>query len=342
VLVPDQQRYNAFNPEEEEAVSFTPPGRARPPLPKEFFWREYACPLTGLAFDSVAVKSSAFTLRSRATDFRPIYDGINPQHYAAIVSPIGFAAEEDLMRNPVLLRFRDKDGLIGLLRSQPVQGEFNALRDLPTVCRAYELALSCSGFLRLPRSEIAGLALRTSWMFSEWAEQGQAIALDQAVALRNIALEHYLQAFEKEDVTRLKLGSGGVAYLIAELLREQVRYDEALRWYAIAVADKSTAAEVLRMARNQMELCRESRLEAKASGTYDKPKTERVKERSMYQLYADQAQWLAKASEGATLSESAMLRGIMDGLIAGGLNLKSFKAEQDLAAWLAAQIKEEQ
>ncbi len=322
-------------------MSFTPPGRERQVLPKEFFWREYTCPLTGIAFDSVAVKSNAYTLRSRATDFRPIYDGVNPQHYSAIVCPIGFAAEEDLMRNPAQLMFRDRDGLIGLLRSQPVQGEFNNLRDLPTVCRAYELALSCSGFMRLPRSEIAGLALRTSWMFTEWAAAGEAVAGDQAVALRNIALEHYLQAFEKEDVTRLKLGSGGVAYLIAELLREQVRYDEALRWYSIAVADRSTAAEVLRLARNQMEICREDRLQAKATGTYEKPKVERIKERSMYQLFADQAQWLAKASEGATLSESGLLRGIIDGLIASGLNLKAFKAEQDLAAWIADRLKEE-
>lgn len=322
-------------------MSFTPPGRARPPLPKEYFWREYTCPLTGLTFDSVAVKSSAYTLRSRATDFRPLYDGINPQHYAVVVSPIGFAAEDDLMRNSAQLAFRDRDGLIGLLRSQPVQGEFASLRDLATVCRAYELALSASGFLRIPRSDIAGLAMRASWMFIEWAETGQESAEGQAMALRNIALEHYLQAYEKEDVTRLKLGSAGVAYLIAELLRGQSRFDEALRWYSKAVADRSAAAEVLRLARNQMEYCREERQQAKASGTYEKPRLERVKERSMYQLYADQAQWLAKSSEGGALSASAALRGIMDGLIAGGLSPQSFKAEQDLAAWIAARIKEQ-
>jgi uncharacterized protein len=320
-------------------LSFVPPNHNRPPLPKEYYWREYTCPLSGRTFDCVAPKSKAFTIRSRGNDFRPFYDGINPLHYAIIVSPIGFAGEEELFRNPAHLMFRDRDGLFGLLRSQPVHGDFAGIRDLPTVCRAYEIALSCSGFIKVPRAEVAGLALRTSWMLQEWAESGNAVAADQALALRNIALEQYLEAFEKEDVSTLKLGSGGVAYLIAELFREQRKYDDSLRWFALAVSDRSTAAEVLRMARNQMEQCREQRQQAKSDGTYEKPKVERQLERSMYQIFRDQSQWLRQIAEGGTLPESSILRGVLDGLKDGGLDVKGFKAEQDLAAYLAAKLK---
>lgn len=318
-----------------------PSNRNRPPLPKEFFWREFTCPITGRTFDSVSVKTSAVTVRSRATDFRPIYEGVSPLHYAIIVSPVGFAAEEELFRNPASLRFRDRDGLIGLLQAQPPQGDFCGIRDIPTVCRAYELALSCTGFTRTPRSEIAGLALRTSWMLQEWADSGEAHAADQASALRNIALEQYLEAFEKEDVTKLRLGSGGVAYLIAEIMRQQRRYDDSLRWFSKVVADRSTAAEVMRLARNQMEFCREERQSAKASGEYEKPKLDRQIERSMYQIFRDQSQWLAQQAERGALSESAILRGVLDALKAGGLDAAEFKAEQDLADWLAARIKVE-
>lgn len=318
-----------------------PSNRNRPPLPKEFFWREFTCPVTGQVFDSVSLKTSAFTVRSRATDFRPSYEGVNPLYYAIIVSPIGFAAEEDRFRNPASVMFRDRDGLIGLLQSQPPPGDLCGLRGLPAVCRAYELALSCTGFIRTPRSEIAGLALRTSWMLLELAESGDTHASDQASALRNIALEQYVEAFEKEDVTKLRLGSGGVAYLIAELMRQQRRYDDSLRWFSIVVADKSTAVEVLRLARNQMELCREERQSAKTSGDYEKPKLERQTERSMYQIFRDQSQWLTQQAEHGALSESAILRGVLDALKAGGLDAKAFKAEQDLADWLSAKIKEE-
>ena len=323
-------------------MPLAPSSKSRPPLPKEFFWREFVCPVSGQAFDSVAVKSSAVTVRSRGTDFRPAYEGINPLHYAIIVSPIGFAAEEERFRNPASLMFRDRDGLIGLLQSQPPQTDLCGIRDLPAVCRAYQLALSCTGFYKTPRSEIAGLALRTSWMLLELAESGDALAADQAVALRNIAVEQYLEAFEKEDVTKLRSGSGGVAYLIAELMRQQRRYDDSLRWFSIVVADKSTATEVMRLARNQMEICREERTAAKAAGEYEKPKLERQTERSMYQIFRDQSQWLGQQAERGALSESAILRGVIDGLKAGGLNAADFKAEQDLADWLAAKITEQQ
>jgi hypothetical protein len=316
-----------------------PSARTRPSLPKEYFWREHTCPLSGRVFDSVAVKGSACALRSRGTDFRPYYDGPNPLHYAVLVSPVSFAAEADVFRSPSSMLFRDHEGLVHLLRTQPVHGDFCGVRDLPTVCRAYELALSCTSFLKLPRSEVAGLALRTSWMFQEWGESGNAVAADQAQALRSIAIEHYLDAYEKEDVTRLKLGSGGVAYLIAELLREQRRFDDSLRWFARVVADKSIAAEVLRVARNQMELCRDERQAAKASREYEKPKAERVTERCMYQLYRDQARWLARQAEVGPLPESALLRGVMDGLIESEASLTEFKAEQDIAAWIAGRLK---
>jgi len=324
----------------EERVTSTPqPENAYLALPKEYFWREYTCPLGGQMFLAVAVKSGTYSVRSRDPDFRPHYDGPNPLHYAVLVSPSGFAAEEPVFRRSAQLLFRDRPGLAGLVESQPPPGDFSGLRSLPMVCRAYELALSCSGFLRVPRAEVAGLALRASWVNKELAESGLGAASDQVQVLRGIALGLYLEAYEQEDVTQLKLGSTGVAYLIAELLREQGRLDDSLRWFSRVIHDKSGSTEILRLARNQVELCREQRQQAKKSGTYRPPKTERQTERSMYQLYRDQVRFLTGAADGAALGESAILRGVLDGLIAAGVELKSFNTEEDLAKWIAKRLK---
>lgn len=308
-------------------------------LPKEYFWREYTCPLGGQMFLAVAVKSGTYSVRSREPDFRPLYDGPNPLHYAVIVSPGGFAAEEPVFRRSAQLLFRDRPGLAALVEAQPPPVEFSGLRGLPMVCRAYELALSCSGFLRVPRAEVAGLALRASWVNKELVESGAGVGDDQVHVLRGIALGLYLEAYEQEDVTQLKLGSAGVAYLIAELLRERGRFDESLRWFSRVVQEKSGSSEILRLARNQVELCREQRQQAKKSGTYKPPKTERQTERSMYQLYRDQVRFLTAAADGAGLSQSAILRGVLDGLIGSGIDFRPFATEEDLAKWIAKRLK---
>lgn len=317
------------------------PEKERPPLPKEYFWREHKCPYSNRVFDTVAVKANAYTVRRRDPDFRPHYQGVNPLHYAVLVSPVGFAAEEPVYKRSPELLFRDREALLETLQTHMMEGDFCGMRDIAMACRTYEMALACTPHLRMPRSEVAGLALRASWVYMEWAEEGFEAAADQAIALRRIALESYLVAYEKEDVTKLKLGSAGVGYLIAELMREQRRFDDSLRWFTRIVTDKTAGAEVMRNARNQMELCRNQRQQAKDSGEYEKPTLERSIERSMYQLYRDQARWLARTAEGVPLAESEILRGLLDGMIKSKVDLSGFTSEADLALWLESKLREE-
>lgn len=317
------------------------PEKQRPDLPKDYFWREHKCPYSGKTFDSVAVKANAYQVTARDPDFRPHYHGVNPMHYAVLVSPMGFAAEEGTYRRSPELLFRDREALLEVLQMHMMDGDLTGLRTLAQVCRTYEMALACVAHLRMPKSEIAGLALRASWVYMEWAEEGEESAADQALALRRIALENYLIAYEKEDVSKLKLGGAGVGYVIAELLREQRRFDDSMRWFARIVTDKTAGAEVLRNARNQMELCRNQRQEAKDTGDYEKPVLERSIERTMYQLYRDQSKWLSRIAESNPLTESAILRGALDGLMQAKPDFSRFSSEAELTDWLVSKLKEQ-
>jgi len=312
----------------------------RPELPREFYYKAFTCPATGAEFKTPVVKANAYTVRGRDPDFCPRYDGINPLHYAVIVSPTGFAAEEAIYKRSPRLLFRDLKALKEHMRNQPDLPDFSSLRDIGTACRSYEIALGLTGFLRMPRYQIAGLALRGSWVYREWYEEGHEPAARQAMVLRNIALEHYLQAYEKEDTTKLKIGSAGVGYLIAELLREQARFDESLRWFTRVVTDKSAGSEVKRNARNQMDLCRDQRKQAKESGTYVKPEMERAQERCVYQIYRDQARWLSRLAESGSLSESAILRSLLDALKEAELDFTAFDKEEKLQQWLVKRLRE--
>lgn len=311
-------------------------------LPRELFWKTFRDPITLAEFQAIHVKSNAYSVRSRDPDFAPHYEGVNPLWYAVIVSPSGFAAEESVYKRSPKLLFRDRDVLLDELDAMPPASQLTGIRDLQRACESYALALQLVEYQRVPLTDVAGLALKASWVFRDWAAEGNDTAADQVPALRALALEKYLQSYEQEDTTRLKLGSSGVGYLIAELLREQGRFDESLRWFSRVKTDKSVTTEIKRLADNQMELCREQRAQARKSGTYESPARERTRERAVYQLYRDQVHWLTRRGEQGPLTDGAILRAMLDGLEKSGVDLARFENEEQLATWIAGLLKDSQ
>jgi len=326
----------------EEPVAHSPANRAAADLPGELFWKTFKDPITNAEFRAIQVKSSAYSVRSRDPDFGPQYEGVNPLWYHIIISPSGFAGEEGVYKRSPKLLFRDRVTLLDQLDEMPPMSQLREVRDIQRACESYTVALQIVEHLRMPLSEIAGLALKASWVFRDWADLGHEAAAGLVPMLRGVALEKYQAAYEKEDTSRLKIGSSGVGYLIAELLREQGRFDESLRWFSRVKTDKSTSAEIKRLADNQMETCRQQRASAKEAGTYQRPVPERMKERSVYQLYRDQVRWLTKVAEEGTLTDSGVLRAVLDGLEQSGIDVSRFADEEQLADWLAQAIRKRQ
>lgn len=307
-------------------------------LPADLYQKEFICPVSELKFTALMVKSRGYSLESRDPDFRPHYRGINPLHYAVIVSPVGFAAEDSQYKRSTQMLFRDFEGLARRLRSG-LRDSLVGVRSVEQAARSYEMALACYEFLKVPQYEIAGLALRASWLNLEWSEtEHNPAGRTRAAALRRIALEKYMYAFEKEDLTKLRLGSHGVSMIVAELLREQGRYDESLRWFMRLISDRSCSGELLRNARNQMDLCREQR-SGHTQQTGAAPVPTRHLDRVNLQLYKDQRNWLAGKLQEASLDESAVLRGLLDALKECGTNPAGFAGEQELKDWLLAKLQ---
>ena len=205
----------------EESVAGTSADRATGELPRELFWKTFKDPLTGGEFQALQVKSNAYSVRKRGVDFAPFYEGVNPLWYGVIVSPAGFAAEESVYKRSPRLLFRNREDVLAQIEGMPPPTHLMGERDLAQACASYSLALQLTEHLRLPQAEVASLALKASWLYRDWADEGYEPAAALYPALRQIALEKYMAAYEKEDISKLKLGSAGVGYLIAELLREQ-------------------------------------------------------------------------------------------------------------------------
>ena len=320
------------------------PGSEQPliTLPPGLFWKEFSDPVSEAKFFAIALKTNAYTVRGRGTDFGPIYEGINPLYYNIIVTPSGLAAEEQVLKRSPRLLFRDREGLLEELYYLRNLAAWQQPRNASVAAQAYDRAFVCAGYIKIPRSELAGMAMKASWVYRELYEQEEEGAEDKFQHYRQIALEKYQEAYEKEDLSSIKLGYAGVAYLIAELLRERGEFDESYRWFSRVVTDREVGGEVKRMARNQLDLCKEQREQAKESGSYLPPEPERMKLRSMYQLYHDQARWLAKASADGKLNESDLVRGILDGVKKSRLQLSRFESEEQLAQLIQQCLQSEQ
>jgi uncharacterized protein len=310
-------------------------------LPRELFWREYSDPVSETKFLAVAVKSSAFNVRGRETDFGPIYEGFNPLYYDIVITPSGFAAEEQVLKRSAKLLFKDREGLVQQLQCMRDDTNWQQPRTLERACLSFDRAFVCVDYIKMPRSEYASMAMKASWVCRELMEGGDEEAKAKYREYRGYALEKYLDAYENEDLSTLKLGYPGVAYLIGELMRERGQFDDGMRWLSRVVTDREVGGEVKRLARNQLDLCKEQREKAKESGEYEAPEPERAKLRSMYQVYRDQVRWLAQMSEQGELNESDLLRGILDGVKNSGLNISQAANEEQLAAHITKKLRGE-
>lgn len=309
-----------------------------PDLPRELYWKEYTDPIKETPFHAIAVKSNAYTVRSRGTDFGADYEGINPLYYSVVVAPSGFAAEDVVYKRFNQFMIKDRDGLMKLIKPLEAEARWLQQRDVQAACLSYERAFMCLEYMKLQHSEMAGLAMKASWVYKELIEEGDDSVRQRYDQLREFAIDKYLQAYEGEDLSKMKMGYAGIAYLIAELMRQRGKFDDSLRWFGRVVTDKGAVGEVKRQARNQMDLCKEQREAAKASGDYSPPEEQRMLLRSMYQLYRDQGKWLQAQSKKGTLSESELLRAILDGVKDSKVDISQAENEEQLAQFVAKKL----
>ncbi len=309
-------------------------------LPADLYWKSLKDPLTGKPFKAVFVKAKAVSVRERDPDLRPHYKTINPMTYGVIVAPSGFAAEEPVYLRSFAFLFKEKEELAQMLLTRESKPEFNYVRDNLLACKSYELALQCAVFTKTPLHEIAGMSLRAAWLYlSLFENDGPAAAEIRAAELKRKALAAYLVSFEKEDTSALKMGSGGVAFMIAELLRQKGDLDESIKWFSKLVVNKSLRGELKRNMQLQMEICREQRKIMKATGKIVEVEPERVQERAIFAIYRDQITWLENAVADSKLTDNDVIKGLLDGLKASGLDLTEIENTEALTKLVTKKLK---
>ena len=236
-------------PAPEAAPVPPPPGTTQsPPFNEQwFFVDESLCPVCSTLFEHLRVRTGAVRPTTRDSDFRILYEDLDPTSYAVLVCPeCSYAAFHDDFEKLTATEIR------ALQEAQPERdtwGRPNLVRErtLDDGATALDLALICYRVRRADDRRRAGLLHRCAWV--ERARDDTALEMD----LLEQACGLYRSAYERDDsVTDAE--ATRAAYLIGDLHFRLGDIGEATRWFSRCVATPEGRAQagILRMARDRL------------------------------------------------------------------------------------------
>ncbi len=215
-----------------------------------FYTKKVKCPICNNHFTTIKVRINACIVTKKDEDFCIHYKDINPIFYEIFVCPTcAYAGSEnsfqELGKNEVL---KLKNAFSGRM----VQRDFCKERNLNDALDSYKLALYTANIKDAKDSTIAGIALKIAWMYRYMNDKRELQFIQHA-------LDHYLIAYEKEQLPIGNLSEIKLMYLIGELYRRVANYNEAIIWLnrVVSSPERHSSPIIERLARTQWMTLRE-------------------------------------------------------------------------------------
>lgn len=222
-------------------------GDAQAHIKRNVYMKKFVCPVCGRETQSPAVKSSGVRLIRKDTDFMPCYKEPNPLYYfVAFCRHCGFASPPANMKN---LTQRQKALIREKISSSwKFEKEYPAVYTPEIAIEIHKLALYNAVVSEDRESLRAIISLHIGWLYR--------IAGDDASEKTFLAtaLEGFSRAYEKERGSVGGMDKASQQYLIGELMRRTGNLFGALKWFKMAMLDRSARLSVKEMARDQKDL----------------------------------------------------------------------------------------
>jgi uncharacterized protein (DUF2225 family) len=326
-----------------------------------FFERKYACPVCKTKFTSLAVRSSKVYVERKEADLHVIYRGVSPLHYSIIICPACYyAASTNSFSQEINLALLQKliQALYQLRPKTTI--EYDRERDLEKALDSFKLAIRSAQLKQVRSGELAGLFMGAAWL----ARENNDEELEQ-VYLKE-ALNHYLEAYNKDFQSIGNMSDIQATYLIGELYRRTGNYKEAVNWFNRVIVHKylKEYPHIEKLTREQWALAREqAQLQPDTKGSTAQPDIQpkensennapaasanntsraaspqrRPSMQMPAHLYADQIDWLTRIvnngynSSKTLVSKEQVLRALLDAVIKNlDNNLpQQFSSEEEL------------
>lgn len=211
------------------------------------------CTYCDIEFNTSRVRASFKKSLKTDTDFGIHYKEINPDYYVVRVCPFcGLATTEnfsDKMTKDQRRNFEEK------VKDNWNMRDYSGARNWDEAMQTYKLALVSAQLKGEKERVIAGILHHISWLYRE----KQDIELEKKFL--KFALEAYIEVYESEGGS---LNNAKLMYLIGELNRRLGDFNNAVKWFAKVVNDKSIMdSAMIKASRDQWTTTREDMIAAK-------------------------------------------------------------------------------
>ncbi|HZG72504.1 MAG TPA: DUF2225 domain-containing protein [Chondromyces sp.] len=211
-----------------------------------YYEKQEQCLLCHQPFTSTKIRSRFIKIIRYDSDLRPIYKNqeINPLFYTAKVCPgCGFSYTDEFIK---YFPPNVKDDLIKKVCSNWIPQDYGQARTRQQAINSYKLAAYCAALKHEKHLTIAGIALRTAWLYRD--EENE----EQERRFLSIAAKQYEEAYSKENITSTRMSEVKVLYLMAELNRRTGDHAKTISYLSKVIQKQhhSTEKPIIEMARD--------------------------------------------------------------------------------------------
>lgn len=211
--------------------------------------KKVVCPVCGTEFFARALKTSAYRMKGRESDFYINYDNVNPYFYDVLLCNVcGYAAmkadfekirksEIELIRQNISQRWNSH--------------EYPSVYNVDIAIERYKLSLLNYTVMGSKASRKAMNCLKLSWMYR---------LIDDGVNERLFmeqALIGFKDTYFNESLPVYGMDKFAVMYLMGELNRRLGNNEEAIRYFGEVITSRGADKKIKDLARDQRDLVRE-------------------------------------------------------------------------------------
>lgn len=218
-----------------------------------YYQKDTECLHCKKKFKTTKVRSKFVKVERHETDFQPVYQNkeVNSLLYNIFVCEhCGFSFTEEFSK---YFAPSVKAEIHTQVSSKWVPRSFGNERTIQEGIMTYKLGIHCGTIKKEKFVNIAGLALRTAWLYRV-LHQGE-----QELRFVEIARDRYVDSYSNEDYSGTQMSEIRILYLIAELSRRIGDTELATRYFSKVIEKQSTSIEpqVIEMAKERWQEMRE-------------------------------------------------------------------------------------
>lgn len=213
--------------------------------------KKIICPVCSESIEITKVKSKAFKVVSRDSDFYVHYEDINPIFYDIWVCEFcGYAASADRFEE---IGYKSAKLIKENIAPKWKRRSFTGERDVDKAIEAFMLALYNAHLIKAKAFETAKICMRIAWLYRIQSNPREKEFL--AYALKN-----YNDVFENERLPVGKFDESMCMYMIAELNRRTDNYEEAIKWFSRIISSPEARKNKMLMenTREMFQLAKEA------------------------------------------------------------------------------------